>query len=83
MFKVRSIYRNRQHNIVAIQCLWRKKLAKRKLRRLKKVHMCSTLVVHFHCRVVIFSAYCCAIGLTVSPQVVPVIIIIQICLVGC
>ncbi|KAK6119663.1 hypothetical protein DH2020_046601 [Rehmannia glutinosa] len=36
MFKVRSIYRNRQNSIIAIQCLWRQKLAKRELRRLKK-----------------------------------------------
>ncbi|GER35366.1 myosin [Striga asiatica] len=36
MFKVRSLYRNRQNNIIAIQCLWRQKLAKRELRKLKK-----------------------------------------------
>ncbi|KAK4397650.1 Myosin-15 [Sesamum angolense] len=36
MFKIRSIYRNRQSKIIAIQCLWRQKLAKRELRRLKK-----------------------------------------------
>ncbi|KAL2525675.1 Myosin-15 [Abeliophyllum distichum] len=36
MFRIRSVYRNRQSNIIAIQCLWRQKLAKRELRRLKK-----------------------------------------------
>ncbi|KAL1552298.1 myosin-15 [Salvia divinorum] len=36
MCKIRFIYRNRQHNIIVIQCLWRRKLAKRELRRLKK-----------------------------------------------
>ncbi|CAA0838022.1 Myosin-15 [Striga hermonthica] len=36
MFKIRSLYRNRQNNIIAIQCLWRQKLAKRELRKLKK-----------------------------------------------
>ena len=37
MFKVRSAFRHRQHDITAIQCLWRRKLAKRELRKLKQV----------------------------------------------
>ncbi|XP_051151183.1 myosin-15 isoform X2 [Andrographis paniculata] len=36
MFKVRSRYRNRQSSIISIQCLWRQKVAKRELRKLKK-----------------------------------------------
>ncbi|KAL6523944.1 hypothetical protein OROMI_031039 [Orobanche minor] len=36
VFKVRSVYRKRQNNIIAIQCLWRQKLAKKELKRLKK-----------------------------------------------
>ncbi|KAJ9548305.1 hypothetical protein OSB04_020848 [Centaurea solstitialis] len=36
MFKVRSAFRHRQHDITAIQCLWRRKLAKRELRKLKQ-----------------------------------------------
>ncbi|KAI4316463.1 hypothetical protein L6164_024441 [Bauhinia variegata] len=36
MFKIRSAFRHRQASIVAIQCLWRCKQAKRELRRLKK-----------------------------------------------
>ncbi|XP_019195644.1 PREDICTED: myosin-15 isoform X1 [Ipomoea nil] len=36
MCKVRSAFHNRQSNIIAIQCLWRQKLAKRELRRLKQ-----------------------------------------------
>ncbi|KAF5936449.1 hypothetical protein HYC85_027578 [Camellia sinensis] len=36
MCKVRSTFRHRQTNIVAIQCRWRQKLAKRELRRLKQ-----------------------------------------------
>ncbi|XP_022892708.1 myosin-15 [Olea europaea var. sylvestris] len=36
MLRIRSVYCNRQSNIIAIQCLWRQKLAKRELRRLKK-----------------------------------------------
>ncbi|GJR85120.1 putative reverse transcriptase domain-containing protein [Tanacetum coccineum] len=30
MFKIRSAFRHRQHDITTIQCLWRRKLAKRK-----------------------------------------------------
>ncbi|RVX17395.1 Myosin-15 [Vitis vinifera] len=36
MCKVRSIFRNRQGSIIAIQCRWRQKLAKRELRKLKQ-----------------------------------------------
>ncbi|KAJ9702125.1 hypothetical protein PVL29_004049 [Vitis rotundifolia] len=36
MCKVRSIFRNRQASIIAIQCRWRQKLAKRELRKLKQ-----------------------------------------------
>ncbi|KAA8546249.1 hypothetical protein F0562_003012 [Nyssa sinensis] len=36
MCKVRWVFCHRQANIVAIQCLWRRKLAKRELRRLKQ-----------------------------------------------
>ncbi|KAL6556707.1 hypothetical protein OROGR_005995 [Orobanche gracilis] len=36
VFKVRSVYRKRQNNIIVIQCLWRQKLARKELRRLKK-----------------------------------------------
>nr|XP_043620465.1 myosin-15 [Erigeron canadensis] len=35
-FKIRSAFRHRQHDITKIQCLWRRKLAKRELRKLKK-----------------------------------------------
>ncbi|GJX26459.1 myosin-15 isoform X1 [Tanacetum coccineum] len=35
-FKVRSVFRHRQRDITKIQCLWRRKLAKRELRKLKK-----------------------------------------------
>ncbi|WOG85534.1 hypothetical protein DCAR_0104725 [Daucus carota subsp. sativus] len=36
MRKVRAAYSHRQSNIIAIQCLWRRKLARRELRKLKK-----------------------------------------------
>ncbi|PON39635.1 GPCR kinase [Trema orientale] len=36
MFKVRSAFRHEQTSIIAIQCLWRRKLAKRELRRLRQ-----------------------------------------------
>ncbi|PON73111.1 Myosin head motor domain containing protein [Parasponia andersonii] len=36
MFKVRSAFRHEQTSIIAIQCLWRQKLAKRELRRLRQ-----------------------------------------------
>ncbi|XP_071696471.1 myosin-15 [Rutidosis leptorrhynchoides] len=36
VFKVRSAFRHRQRDITKIQCLWRRKLAKRELRKLKK-----------------------------------------------
>ncbi|KAF9615027.1 hypothetical protein IFM89_021598 [Coptis chinensis] len=36
MFKVQSTFRHYQSSIVAIQCLWRKKIAKRQLWRLKR-----------------------------------------------
>ncbi|KAL5559547.1 hypothetical protein UlMin_035758 [Ulmus minor] len=36
MYKVRSAFRHKQTSIVAVQCLWRGKLAKRELRRLKQ-----------------------------------------------
>ncbi|KAK2989432.1 hypothetical protein RJ640_018750 [Escallonia rubra] len=35
-YKVRNAFRHRQTSIVAVQCLWRRKLARRELRRLKK-----------------------------------------------
>lgn len=37
MHKVRKVFRHRQTSIIAIQCLWRQKLAKRELRRHKQV----------------------------------------------
>ncbi|EXB74900.1 Myosin-J heavy chain [Morus notabilis] len=36
MCKVRSSFRHDQNSIIAIQCLWRRKLAKRELRKLRK-----------------------------------------------
>ncbi|PSS11638.1 Myosin-15 like isoform 1 [Actinidia chinensis var. chinensis] len=36
MFKVRSAFRLHQNKVVALQCHWRQKMAKRKLRRLKQ-----------------------------------------------
>ncbi|KAL8208635.1 hypothetical protein R6Q57_008047 [Mikania cordata] len=36
MFKIRSAFRHRHRDITKIQCLWRRKMAKRELRRLKK-----------------------------------------------
>ncbi|XP_030951150.1 myosin-15 isoform X1 [Quercus lobata] len=36
MHKVRMVFRHRQTSIIAIQCLWRQKLAKRELRRRKQ-----------------------------------------------
>ncbi|MFS7944635.1 putative myosin ATPase [Helianthus anomalus] len=36
MYKVRSAFRHRHRDITKIQCLWRRKLAKRELRKLKK-----------------------------------------------
>lgn len=36
-YKIRTAFRHRQSNIIAIQCRWRQKLAKRELRRLKQV----------------------------------------------
>ncbi|KAL6965708.1 hypothetical protein U1Q18_036763, partial [Sarracenia purpurea var. burkii] len=36
MCKIRSAFRHRQTNIIAIQCRWRQKMAKRELRRLKQ-----------------------------------------------
>ncbi|GJY30732.1 myosin-15 isoform X1 [Tanacetum coccineum] len=36
MFKIRSAFRHRQHDITTIQCLWRRKLAKRQFTKLKK-----------------------------------------------
>ncbi|KAK3021310.1 hypothetical protein RJ639_046881, partial [Escallonia herrerae] len=35
-YKVRNAFRHRQTNIIAVQCLWRRKLARRELWRLKK-----------------------------------------------
>ncbi|KAK3027503.1 hypothetical protein RJ639_040218, partial [Escallonia herrerae] len=35
-YKVRKAFRHRQTSIIAVQCLWRRKLARRELRRLKK-----------------------------------------------
>lgn len=37
MSKVRSAFQQQEASIVAVQCLWRRKQAKRELRRLKKV----------------------------------------------
>ncbi|KAL3497415.1 hypothetical protein ACH5RR_040147 [Cinchona calisaya] len=36
MYKILTAFHHRQSNIIAIQCLWRQKLAKRELRRLKQ-----------------------------------------------
>lgn len=37
MHKFRSAFRHRQSSIIAIQCCWRRKLAKREFRKLKQV----------------------------------------------
>lgn len=60
MCKVRSAFRHRQSNIIAVQCLWRQKLAKREFRRLKKVNIALLTCVDcvewspFFCVCVIF-----------------------------
>lgn len=59
MFKVRSSYLSRRRSIVAIQCLWRQKLAKRELRRFKKVRMSCICVIWFcHLDVIHANEWC-------------------------
>lgn len=47
MRKVRLAFRYRQNSIIAIQCRWRQKLAKRELRRRKQVSEFELLILKY------------------------------------